>query len=488
MSMVEWLPFLILLFIFISAILVYYIVAYSVFAGEIFTNLVIAISMVLMFFMVSPVIGGEVLLWEYRLFSFPLSISFRVDVFSLFISMLMIVLWLLATIYSRDYFAKGHGHARYYTFMLLALFSNLGAAWAGDMLGFLLFFEMLALTSYVLVIHEEDSFALFAGDKYLYMSIAGGLGVVLGVVTTYFLVGDLSFGNGGYFTEPSLFSLVAFIAFIFGLGVKAGIFPVHVWLPDAHPAAPAPVSALLSGIMIKVGAYGVFRVIFDLFGSGYILEVGWNQYLLIIAAITMLIGSAMALRQDDLKRRLAYSSVAQIGYVFLGLSLLTEDALVGATFHIFAHAVMKGLLFLCAGAIIVQTGRKKISQLAGVGRIMPLTMGCFVFASLSMVGIPPFNGFLTKWQLSMGALEAGAPFYVFLLIVSSLLNAAYYFPIIEKAFWDEPDSEMIENKEAGPVMTLPMMLLGLGTFVFVVLPWNFPLEAAQNIVQSLLLI
>jgi len=339
-----------------------------------------------------------------------------------------------------------------------------------------------------LVIHEEDSFALFAGDKYLYMSIAGGLGVVLGVVATFFLAGDLSFGQGGIIEEPSGLALVAFIGFLLGFSIKGGLFPLHIWLPDAHPAAPAPVSALLSGIMIKIGAFGVYRILFDVFGVEFILELAWNQIPLILSTISILLGSAMALRQDDLKRRLAYSSIAQIGYVFLGLFLLNEQALVGATYHIFAHAVMKGLLFLCAGAIIIQTGRKKISTLSGIGRVMPITMGCFTLASLSMVGIPPFNGFLSKWQLCMGALEEGLPLFAILLIVSSLLNAAYYFPILEIAFWEEADNEMAGGKEAGLVMTLPMMMLGLSTFVFVISPWNWPLEAAQAIVKSLFFI
>ena len=242
--------------------------------------------------------------------------------------------------------------------------------------------------------------------------------------------------------------------------------------------------------MIKVGAYGLIRVFYQVYGFTLLREAGWEKIPLILAVITILLGSAMALVQDDIKRRLAYSSIAQIGYILLGISLLSERAFTGAIYHIFTHAFMKGCLFLIAGAIIVRTGERKISHMGGIGLKMPLTMIAFTLCALSMVGIPPFNGFISKWELSLGALAIGQPLFVALLIASSLLNAAYYFPIITAAFFGKPKeareevaataSESVSGKsnsgtgnsltEAPLTMLIPIGILGIGCLAFVLLP------------------
>jgi multicomponent Na+:H+ antiporter subunit D len=206
--------------------------------------------------------------------------------------------------------------------------------------------------------------------------------------------------------------------------------------------APSPASALLSGIMLKTGAYGLFRVIFHVFTVDLMRETGSTTIIAALAIITILLGSAVAITQDDLKRRLAYSSIGQMGYILLGLAILNEQAMIGTIFHVFSHAIMKSTLFLVAGAIIVKTGKRSIKELSGIGREMPYTMLAFTLAALAMIGLPPFNGFLSKWTLSLGALDAGNPYFVVVLLVSSLMNGVYYLPIIIAAFFGDHEKEL----------------------------------------------
>lgn len=466
---------------------------------------------------------GKILLGLFQYFSFPLSVSFKVDQLTFFLGIFFSFVWFMAAAYSPGYMAHEHKKERYYAFFLMAEGGCMGTIFAGDLLGLFLFFEFMALTTYVLIAHEETPVTMFAGAKYLYMTVGGGLAVFFGLLVTYYLTGSVVFNRPGLITEPSTLAFVAFIAFMVGFGLKAGMFPVHVWLPDAHPAAPSPVSAALSGIMLKTGIYGMIRVTFNIYSPGFIAQIGGADIMLVLAAITILLGSAMALLQDDLKRRLAYSSIAQIGYIMLGLFLLNEQGLTGGLYHLFTHAFMKGLLFLCAGAIIVQTGIRNISSMKGIGLKMPLTMIFFTIASLTMVGIPPFNGFISKWQLSLASLDAGQPVFVAILIVSSLLNAAYYFPIVITAFFpgekdshhdhEEPENDQrdlnTEHKiklspdqhqdghtghtyyggklglEAPWHMVVPMGILALGCVAFALMPYNWAWELALAAAKSL---
>ena len=505
---VSSLPALIILVPFIASIIVYFLTRYRVRLGEYFALGTIAVMFVAIFSMYGTVNAGNVIFSRFEFFAIPFSIYFRMDMLSFYLSLLIAFLWFVSTLHSVGYMAKEHAHERYYCFLLLALGGCMGTVFAGDLLGLFVFFEIMALASYVLVAHEEHTYAMFAGAKYLFMSIGAGLAIFLGLVITYQLAGTLTLDGFGLIQEVSTFSLVAFIGFLLGFGIKAGIFPVHIWLPDAHPAAPSPVSALLSGVMIKVGAYGLIRVFYQVYGFEYIRALGWDQIALVLSTITILLGSALALLQDDLKRRLAYSSIAQIGYIVLGISLLSERAFTGALYHIFSHAFMKGCLFMIAGALIVKAGERRISYLGGIGRKMPITMIAFTLCSLSMVGIPPFNGFISKWQLSLGALDIGQPFYVGLLIVSSLLNSAYYFPIVVTAFFGTPKSESEEEaaaagtetpvehapsihreglklSEAPLTMLVPIAILAVGSVLFVLMPQNWPLNLAKAVVQEL---
>lgn len=280
------------------------------------------------------------------------------------------------------------------------------------------------------------------------------------------------------------------------------MFPLHVWLPDAHPVAPSPASALLSGIMLKTGAYGLLRVIFNVYSYDLLKSSGWSTILAVLAVITILLGSAVALTQVDIKRRLAYSSISQLGYILLGMSIFNNNAITGATFHIFSHAFMKSALFLAAGAIIWKTGKRNVTEFKGLGRQMPVTMGCFSMAALAMIGIPPLSGFLSKWTLALGALDAGIPGYVLVLLISSLLNALYYLPIIIPAFFELPAGEGGKNHhghgdhhegdlqfkvdEAAPLMLSAIVILALCTFFFGLTPNNIAFNLSRMIASFLL--
>ncbi len=495
------LPAIVMFFPFLAAVPAFFLTRYKRRGGEIFTVLAIMAVFAAILSMYPTIKSGNVLYGKYLFLSIPYSIYFRVDALGFFMGLLISFLWLLAAIHSIGYMAGEQAHDRYYGFFLLSLGGCLGTVFAGELVGFFVFFEIMALSSFVLIAHEEHPYAMFAGAKYLFMCIGAGLAIFFGIIVTYYLSGGiLTFDGFGLVRENSLLSLLGFLAFLIGMGIKAGIFPLHVWLPDAHPAAPSPVSALLSGVMIKIGAYGMIRVFYQVYGFAFLREAGWDKIPLILAIITILLGSALALLQDDLKRRLAYSSIAQIGYIVLGISLLSERAFIGAIYHIFTHAFMKGCLFLIAGAIIVRTGERRISHMGGLGYKMPMTMIAFALCSLSMVGIPPFNGFVSKWQLALGSLDAGQPLIVVLLIISSIINAAYYFPIITNAFFGAPRSaaagetaaaitdsmDSPAGKSEVPLnMLIPIGILAIGCLAFVLMPQNWPLELAKAAVRQL---
>ncbi len=440
--------------------------------------------------------GGEIQFTVFEVLP-NLEISLRLDILSFCLAALSSFIWFLCTVYSLDYMAREHACDRYYPVLIFTLGACQGIFFAGDLFSLFVFFELMSLIAYILVIHEETEEALKAGYKYLVMTIIGGLALFLGMIIIFELGGTVSLGVGVIIEETSTLAFLAFICFLIGFGMKAGMFPLHVWLPDAHPVAPSPASALLSGVMLKTGAYGLIRVIFHVFSPELLQSGGWDIVLSVLAVITILLGSAVALTQEDIKRRLAYSSISQLGYVLLGLSILNSNAVIGAVFHIFSHAFMKSVLFLAAGAIIWKTGKRQIADMKGIGRQMPVTMGCFSIAALAMIGIPPLNGFLSKWTLALGALDANMVIYVLVLLVSSLLNALYYLPIIIPAFFDLPGESNHEHhdeheeiqfnmQDATPSMLSVMVILAFCTLIFGLTPNNIVFTLSRFAAQYLL--
>jgi multicomponent Na+:H+ antiporter subunit D len=429
-----------------------------------------------------------------------LEISIRLDLLSFSLAALASFVWFLCTVYSLDYMAREHSGGRYYDVLIFTLGSCMGIFFAGDLFSLFVFFELMSIIAYILIIHEQTEEALKAGYKYLVMTIIGGLALFFGIIIIFELGGTVSFGIGPIVQEKSTLALIAFICFLIGFGMKAGMFPLHVWLPDAHPVAPSPASALLSGIMLKTGAYGLIRVVFFVYSFELVKSANWDDILAVLAVITILLGSAVALTQTDIKRRLAYSSISQLGYVLLGLSILNHNAITGAIFHIFSHAFMKSVLFLAAGSIIWKTGKRNVNDMKGLGRQMPITMGCFSIAALAMIGIPPLNGFLSKWTLALGALDANLPGYVLVLLISSLLNALYYLPIIIPAFFELPKElaakhadhlhsepePLVKIQESTPAMLSAIVILALFTIIFGLTPNNIIFNISRLIAVFLL--
>ncbi|QUL98810.1 MAG: monovalent cation/H+ antiporter subunit D family protein [Candidatus Fermentithermobacillus carboniphilus] len=414
----------------------------------------------------------------------PVGLSVTADRPGLYFGMIVSAVWALVSIYCAWYLENDPHSGRFYTASLLSFSGTLGVALAGDMFTLFLFFELMSLAAYVLIIHERTPESFSAGFKYLLMTIGGSLGLFFGLILTYHTAGSLSFARGPFGASAGGF--LAFMGYFLGFGIKAGVFPLHVWLPDAHPVAPSPASALLSGLMIKTGAFGLVRVIYQIFGVEYLGHTGWNMIPVYLGVVTIFIGSAVAILQDDLKRRLAYSSVAQIGYIVTGLSLLNHRALQGALFHVFGHALMKASLFMAAGVIIRLTGRRKVEDLAGLGQHLPFTFFGFSIAALSMVGIPPLVGFTSKWHIAWGALDAGMPWIVAVLLISSFMNGIYYLPIVISAFFKEkkPDIQL-EGKEA-PRVWVPITVLAAGIFLVGLVFGNIPLTLADQAAGSVL--
>ncbi len=489
METTSFLPVLIALFPMLMTFVIYYVQRES---EKLRNNLAVVTSVVtfiLVAAMYPQVTKGQILVFE--LFEIVPDMgfvgTFRVDILSFCLALISSFVWMLATIYSIDYMSHEHAQNRYYPTLIFTLGACLGIFLAGDFFTLFIFFELMSVISYVLVVHEETEEALKAGYKYIIMTIIGGLALLLGVINTYELAGTVSLEYNGLITVSSGLAFATFFAFLIGFGMKAGMFPLHVWLPDAHPVAPAPASALLSGIMLKTGAYGLFRVFYHVFTPEFLQETGWINAVIVLAIITILLGSAVALTQYDLKRRLAYSSIGQMGYILLGMSIFTESATLGALFHIFSHAFMKGCLFICAGAIITKTGIRDIRKLGGIGLKMPITMIAFTTAALAMIGIPPLNGFLSKWNLALGALDGGKPMFVVILLISSLMNGLYYLPIIINAFFgEEAHGKGITADEVPYKMLMPIVILALCCLIYGVSPINLPFNLSRMATEMLL--
>lgn len=450
-----------------------------------------------------------------------LPLYFKADALGLFLSLVTCFVWVLATLYSIEYIEERK--TLFNVFLLFSLYGMLGITLTGNLFSLLIFFEFFSIASAVLVIHEGTPEAVRAGFQYLFMSIVGSAAMILATAIIWQLTGSIDLtGTGMAAFSGNALAPFIFWLLIFGFAVKAGMFPVHVWLPVAHPIAPSPASALLSGIMIKAGAYGIIRVVYGIFGAQLLGSHIMIKTLMLLAVITLILGSILAILQKELKRMLAYSSVAQIGYVVLGITLLNPNGLAGGVLHIFNHALMKGALFLAAGSIIHKTGLRQLSDLKGLGKKMPLTMAAITMAALSMIGVPPFVGFFSKWLLGLGALDAGsaglistASAYgiVAALVFSGLLNIVYYGPVLIRGWFMDPEpesgseqlgagdlaaaqlhatdggrplgrdeDEYIRKVEPTWLMTVPTLTLALGTLVFG-LAIHLPMSLVESVVR-----
>ncbi|MEF8824376.1 MAG: monovalent cation/H+ antiporter subunit D family protein [Desulfohalobiaceae bacterium] len=421
--------------------------------------------------LVPSVLAGQ----EYgiTLFSFApgADIALRVDGLGLAFALVASFLWIVTTVYSIGYMRglAEHSQTRFYCFFAVALSSTIGAAFSANLLTLYLFYEILSLSTYPLVTHHQDREALVSGRKYLGYILGTSVGLVLpAMILTYNIAGTLEFAQSGVFgagiSQPM--ATVLLLVFLFGFA-KAAIFPLHGWLPAAM-VAPTPVSALLHAVaVVKVGAFSIVRVVTGVFGFDLLASFHLGSVVALIASVTIILGSLVALSQDELKRRLAFSTVSQLSYIVLGVGLLTPFGLVGGVLHIVMHALGKITLFFCAGAIMVATGKKHISEMDGIGKAMPFTMGAFFVGSLSIIGLPPCGGFISKWYLVLGTLQKQSFLLLTVILASSLLNAAYFLPIVYRAFFREPkDPSLVPPSNIEPMRcVVPLVITGIGSIV-----------------------
>lgn len=394
---------------------------------------------------------GPILFSGFSLFP-NIDFAFRVDALGLIFATTSSCLWILVSIYSIGYMRSLNEHAqtRYYFSFALALLGAMGIALAANLVTMFIFYEILTISTYPLVAHEESPEALAAGHKYLAYLLTGGLFFLIGILMTYFLVGTTDFSYQGILkpalNSTSKFTLqIVFFCFLLGFA-KAAWMPIHSWLPSAM-VAPTPVSALLHAVaVVKAGVFGIIRIVCHIYGIELMHTLGLGLALAAVAAFTIIIANFYAIGQNNLKRMLAYSTINQLSFIILGVALLSPMSITGAMLHIPFHGFMKITLFLCAGAIAAITGKKTIRELAGLGRVLPITLGAFLIGAFGMAGAPPLAGFISKWHVALGAVESGYLFFLLIIFVGSILDVVYFFPVIRTAFFGKmPEAETLGN-------------------------------------------
>ena len=469
-----WLPVLVLASSLIPGLIIFMLPEKAV-ALRITLNLAGAVLKIilLVLMMIGVAHGVE---YEFRVPLVPgLDFVLHADALSLLFVNLSAVLWLATTIYAIGYLEDSPNRSRFFGYFSLCVTTTVGLAMAGNLLTFLVFYEALTLTTYPLVVHRGTEVARKAGRVYLAYTVGGGVLLLLGTIWLYSLTGTLEFVDRGFIAglgiDPGVLRVI-FTLLILGVGVKAALVPLHVWLPLAM-VAPAPVSALLHAVaVVKAGAFGVVRIVYDVFGIEFAASLGVTLPLAILASVTIIYGSVRALFQDDLKRRLAFSTVSQVSYITLGIAIAGPIASIGGLVHLVHQGFMKITLFFCAGNFAETLGVHKVSEMRGIGRRMPWTMGAFTLAALGMIGVPPMAGFISKWYIGLGALEVGQDWVVLVLAGSSLLNAAYFLPILRTAWFDAPPDEWPKERSFGRKETAWMLLLPPLLTVTAALVWG----------------
>lgn len=403
----------------------------------------------------------------------PFGIEIIVDAFAAFSSLVVagvssLIFWF--AVYGP---AEVKNESGYYSLLLLLTGAMHGMVMTGDLFNLFVFVEISSLAAIAIIAVKGTSESIEASFRYLVLSALGSGGVLFSIALIFMISGHL---NMAYIREALVITsgqyplnVVLAVGFMLvGFAVKAALFPLHVWLPDAHSNAPTASSALLSGLVVKVYIIAFMRIAYLALGIPIFETLPIRQIFLVLASIAIIMGSVFAMVQDNIKRMLAFSTVAQVGYIFLGFGLFNQRALEGAVLHILNHAIMKALLFLSAGVIIHQSGHKKISELSGLGRRIPLTFAAFTIGALSMIGIPGTAGFVSKLYLALGALDSGLTFFAIVILISSLLNAIYYLPIIITAFFGKDSSS--DAKDPAWATQLPLVVLSVGVLFFGLFP------------------
>jgi NADH-quinone oxidoreductase subunit L/multicomponent Na+:H+ antiporter subunit D len=426
----------------------------------------------------------------------------RVDPFGALFGLLAATLWVVTSVYSIGYMRGLHEHAqtRYFAAFAASVAATLGVAYAANLLTLFVFYELLTVATYPLVVHEGTDDARAAGRSYIGYTLAGGLAVLAGLVLVAVLVGSLSFvpgGLAGLRSDPVL-ARVAFGLLVVGFGVKTAVMPLHSWLPAAM-VAPTPVSGLLHAVaVVKSGAFGLGRVFMYVYGPETVRDLGLGWPVAVAAGGTMLVAGVLALRQTKLKRALAYSTVSQLSYIALGFALADPTAAFGALLHIPAHAVMKIILFFVAGVVAVETGVKSIGGLTGIARRLPATMIAFTIGAVGLAGFPLVAGFVSKWYLVLGSLDADALVFAVTFLAAGALKLLLFWPMLSAAFFGDvpaetgltheppPDWERRSpTDETSPALLAPVLVVALGAVVLGLVPDALPLwELAERVVAE----
>ena len=413
-------------------------------------------------------------------------LAFRVDAFGLLFALGASILWVATSFYSIGYMRtlEEHAQTRYFACFALALSTTVAVAFSANLFTLFVFYEGLTFVTYPLVAHKETDEARSGARKYLiYLLGAAKVCLLPAIILIYNVAGTLDFRSGGIVgadeaaRQPTLL-LMIFALFLFGFA-KNALMPLHSWLPAAM-VAPTPVSALLHAVaVVKTGVFSTLRVFLFIFGADAMRAIGADQLALAVASVTILTASLLALGQDNLKARLAFSTVSQLSYIILGAALLNASGVMGGVAHVTNHAVSKITLFMCAGSIYASTHKTEISQMSGLARRMPWTMAAFGLASLSIVGIPLTSGFVSKWNIALGTVDGHSPVLLGVLLLSSLLSAAYLGPVVYKAYFEEGSADAEEIREV-PWMVAPLVITAAASLLLGIFP-GFVLELAGRV-------
>lgn len=411
---------------------------------------------------------------ELLLFSFGknLDLYFHVDAMGKLFAVVVNAVWVISGFYAFEYMKHEKEETRFFGFYLMVHGILHGLVFSGGMVTFYLFYELMTLLSVPLILHNRSKDAIKGGLKYLFYSLFGAYMVLFGLFFLNRFADSFTFLPGGTLNlgavaDNETLMLVVALSMIVGFSVKAGMFPLHAWLPTAHPVAPAPASAVMSGIIVKMGVLGMIRVAYYLIGADFIRGTWVQTVWMSLSLMTVFMGSMLAYREKVIKKRLAYSTVSQASYILFGLSLLQPQAMTGALLHVVFHAVIKSCLFLSAGAIIYKTHKTNVDDLRGIGKEMPIAIWCYTFASAALIGIPPASGFISKWYLATGALNSGTGVFSWLgpvvLLTSALLTAGYLLPITIKGFLPGADYDYgsLQKKEPNLTMLIPLLFFAI---------------------------
>lgn len=417
--------------------------------------------------------GGEVFTLMH--ISPALSLSFAADGLSLFFIVLVSLIWCFVQFHAFGYMPHEGGENRFFGFFLLTYSALIALALAANAVTMYMCFELMTLFSMPLVLHNGSEVSRDASIKYLGYSTLGAALALMGFFIFSLNAGSLEFAPGGVeiLGGDKGRLLVACFLIVLGFGAKAGLVPLQMWLTEAHPVAPSPASAVLSGLITKGGVIAIIRSVFYLFGADFVKGTWVQTAILTLAVITIFFGSMLAYREKLLKKRLAYSTISNVSYVLFGLFTFSTLGFAGALLQVVFHALAKDVLFLCAGSIIFATHKTYVSDLSGIGKRMPVTMWCFAIAALSLIGIPPAGGFVAKWYLAIGALQSGSVLQlvgVIVLMVSALLTAFYLLPIVAKAFFPGKDYPVEEPCEVETKMLVPVIVFSALVILLGIVP------------------